>query len=71
MAIMLSVVSVGCIGWILNIAVSFSIASVPDLLASPLALPMGQLYLDVIGKKGMLAIWSVTIAIQVSLLGFC
>lgn len=65
-AILLSVASVGCIGWIQNIAVSFSISSVPDLLSSPLALPMGQLYLDVIGKKGMLAIWSVTIAIQVS-----
>ncbi|EPT00229.1 hypothetical protein FOMPIDRAFT_1030520 [Fomitopsis schrenkii] len=63
-AILLSVASVGCIGWIQNIAVSFSISSVPDLLSSPLALPMGQLYLDVIGKKGMLAIWSVTIAIQ-------
>lgn len=27
---------------------------------------MGQLYLDVIGKKGMMAIWCVTITVQVS-----
>ncbi|KAH9922972.1 amino acid transporter [Fomitopsis serialis] len=63
-AILVSVASVGCLGWILNIAVSFAMASVPDLLSTQLALPMGQLYLDIIGKKGMLAIWCVTITVQ-------
>ncbi|KAH9831373.1 amino acid transporter [Rhodofomes roseus] len=63
-AILLSVASVGALGWILNVAISFSIASVPDLLSTPLALSMGQLYLDIIGKKGMLAIWCITITVQ-------
>ena len=39
--------------------------SVPALLESELALPMGQLFLDVLGKKGMLAVWSLIIVVQV------
>ncbi|KAH9922958.1 amino acid transporter [Fomitopsis serialis] len=64
MAMLLSVASVGCLGWVFSIATSFAIASVPDLLSSPLPLPMGQLYLDLLGKKGMLAIWCITITVQ-------
>jgi len=37
---------------------------VPDLLASELPLPMAQLFLDVLGKRGMLAIWSFIIVVQ-------
>jgi amino acid transporter len=53
-------------GWLTFIAASFALTSVPDLLESTLALPMGQLFLDVLGKKGMLAIWSLIIVVQVS-----
>ncbi|PCH40437.1 APC amino acid permease [Wolfiporia cocos MD-104 SS10] len=60
-AILVSVFSVAVLGWIYTIATSFAIASVPDLLATDLALPMGQLYLDVIGKKGMMTLWCLTI----------
>jgi hypothetical protein len=34
-------------------------------LQSDLPLPMGQLFLDNLGKRGMLAIWSLIIAVQV------
>jgi hypothetical protein len=40
--------------------------SASDLLKTTLALPMGQLFLDVLGKKGMLTIWSFIIVVQVS-----
>ncbi|KAI0671134.1 amino acid transporter [Trametes maxima] len=63
-AILVSVAAVGGMGWILIIAVSFVTVSVPDLLQTKLALPMGQLLLDVLGKRGMLAIWSFTIIAQ-------
>lgn len=39
--------------------------SVPALLETELALPMGQLFLDVLGKKGMLTVWSLIIVVQV------
>ncbi|GBE85085.1 Uncharacterized amino-acid permease [Sparassis crispa] len=39
-AILVSVAAVGGLGWILMIAASFATASVPALLATPLALPM-------------------------------
>ncbi|KAH9932720.1 amino acid transporter [Epithele typhae] len=63
-AILVSVAAVGGMGWILAIAASFATASVPTLLETDLALPMGQLLLDVLGKRGMLAIWSFTIIAQ-------
>ncbi|KZT11815.1 amino acid transporter [Laetiporus sulphureus 93-53] len=63
-AIITSVASVGVLGWIQAIAASFAIASVHDLLQTELSLPMGQLYLDVVGKNGMLAIWSLTTIAQ-------
>ncbi|KAH9831363.1 amino acid/polyamine transporter I [Rhodofomes roseus] len=64
MAMLMSVACAGCLGWIFNIATSFAVASVPDLLSSPFPLPMGQLYFDIMGKRGMLAIWCVTIVVQ-------
>ena len=36
-----------------------------DILSSTLPLPMGQLFLNVLGKHGMLAIWSFIIVVQV------
>lgn len=37
----------------------------PTIIESDLALPMGQLLLDVVGKRGMLAIWCLTLIVQV------
>lgn len=63
-AILTGVAGTAILGWLTLIAASFALASVPDLLTSTLALPMGQLFLDVLGKKGMLAIWSFIIVVQ-------
>jgi len=63
-AIIVGVACTASIGWLLLIAASFATSSVPDLLSSPLPLPMGQLFLDILGKKGMLAIWSFVIVVQ-------
>ncbi|KAI0824004.1 amino acid transporter [Trametes gibbosa] len=63
-AILVSVAAVGSMGWILIVAASFATVSVPALLETDLALPMGQLLLDVLGKRGMLAVWSFTIVAQ-------
>ena len=52
-------------GWLLLIATSFVITSVSDLLGTQLPLPMGQVFLNVLGKRGMLAIWSLIIVVQV------
>ncbi|TFK51258.1 amino acid transporter [Heliocybe sulcata] len=50
-------------GWLILISASFAIVSVPDLLASPLPLPMAQLLLDAVGKHGMLAVWSLILLV--------
>ncbi|EJF60961.1 amino acid transporter [Dichomitus squalens LYAD-421 SS1] len=63
-AILASVAAVGGLGWIYLICASFALASVPALLETKLALPMGQILLDVLGKRGMLAVWSFTLASQ-------
>ncbi|ETW84091.1 amino acid transporter [Heterobasidion irregulare TC 32-1] len=57
-AIMVGVVATQSLGWLLFIAASFATKSVTDLLNSDLPLPMGQLFLDTLGKRGMLTIWS-------------
>lgn len=66
-AILLGVAGTQILGWLLLIAASFATTSVADLLATDLPLPMGQLFLNVLGKKGMLAPWSMIIVVQVSL----
>nr|VWO96338.1 Glyoxaloxidase 1 [Ganoderma boninense] len=63
-AILVGVGATASLGWLLFIAASFAAASVPNLLATPLPLPMGQLFLNVLGKHGMLAIWSLIIVVQ-------
>ena len=55
-------------GWLIYIAASFATTSVSDLLSSTLPLPMGQLFLNVLGKHGALAIWSCIIVVQVRFL---
>jgi amino acid transporter len=64
-AILVGVGATASLGWLLLIATSFVIPSVPLLLESELPLPMGQVFLDVLGKRGMLAIWSLIIVVQV------
>lgn len=63
-AIMVSVAAVGSLGLVLLIAASFATVLVPTLLQTKLALPMGQLLLDVLGKRGMLTLWSLMIIVQ-------
>lgn len=63
-AILVSAFGTASLGWLLFIAASFASASVPDLLTTDLPLPMGQLFLTVLGKHGMLAIWSFIIVVQ-------
>ncbi|KAK1219603.1 hypothetical protein PQX77_017674 [Marasmius sp. AFHP31] len=63
-AILVGVGATAGLGWILIFATSFVIPSVSNILASDLPLPMGQVFLDVLGKRGMLAIWSMIIVVQ-------
>ncbi|KAI0832902.1 amino acid transporter [Trametes gibbosa] len=63
-AILVGVGATASLGWLLSIAASFATASVPDLLDTTLPLPMGQLFLNILGKNGMLAIWSLIIIVQ-------
>jgi hypothetical protein len=55
-------------GWLLLIAASYASSSVSDLLTSDLPLPMGQLFLNNLGKEGMLALWSLIIIVQVRII---
>ncbi|KAH7926011.1 amino acid transporter [Leucogyrophana mollusca] len=63
-AILVGVAGTQALGWLLFIAASFATSSVADLLTTTLPLPMGQLFFDVLGKRGMLAIWSFIIVVQ-------
>lgn len=65
LAILIGVAGTAGLGWILLIAASFATNSVSDLLTTTLPLPMGQLFLDTLGKRGMLALWSFIIVVQV------
>jgi len=64
-AIMIAVGGTQFFGWLIYIAASYATSSVPDILSTHLPLPMGQLFLNALGKKGMLAIWSCIIIVQV------
>jgi amino acid transporter len=64
-AILVGVLGTQVLGWLLFIACSFATTSVTNLLTGALPLPMGQLFLDVLGKRGMLTIWSFIIVVQV------
>ncbi|KNZ72740.1 hypothetical protein J132_01944 [Termitomyces sp. J132] len=52
------------LGWILLIVISFVIPSTAKILDTELPLPMAQVLLDVLGKRGMLVIWSFTTVVQ-------
>lgn len=53
------------LGWLLFIAASYATTNVADILNTDLPLPMGQVFLNQLGKRGMLAIWSLIIVVQV------
>ncbi|PPQ70248.1 hypothetical protein CVT26_014495 [Gymnopilus dilepis] len=63
-AIIVSVVGTATLGWLTLIATSFAIPSISNILSTDLPLPMGQVFLNVLGKRGMLAIWSFIIVVQ-------
>jgi amino acid transporter len=63
-AILFGVGATASLGWLLYIAASFATSSVPAMLESKFPLIMGQLFLDVLGKRGMLAIWCCIIVVQ-------
>ncbi|KAJ6581118.1 amino acid/polyamine transporter I [Mycena capillaripes] len=63
-AILLGVGATASFGWLLLISISFVIPSIDDLLGTSLPLPMGQVFLDLFGKRGMLVIWSFIIIVQ-------
>jgi amino acid transporter len=52
------------LGWLLLISISFAIPSVSDIVGTDLPLQLGQVFLNVLGKRGMLAIWSLIIVTQ-------
>ncbi|KAF9465588.1 amino acid transporter [Collybia nuda] len=63
-AILSGVLATEFLGFLIVIAASFASTSVTELRATELPLPMGQLFLNVLGKKGMLALWSILISVQ-------
>ncbi|KAJ7643302.1 amino acid/polyamine transporter I [Mycena polygramma] len=63
-AILVGTCATACFGWLLMISISFVIPSIDNLLGTSLPLPMGQVFLDVLGKRGMLTIFSFIIIVQ-------
>lgn len=53
-AIISAVSGTATLGWVLSIVTSFVTPCATELLDSPLPLPMGQVYYNVLGKHGML-----------------
>lgn len=64
---MVGVLGTEILGWIMYIAVSFATYSVPDVLQSKFALPIGDVFLHVLGKKGASALWWSITVLQVSI----
>jgi hypothetical protein len=66
LAMITGVLGTEILGFFLLIGASFASSSIPKIIDTDLSMPMGQVYLDTLGKKGMLAVWSLCIAVQVS-----
>ncbi|EIW80962.1 amino acid transporter [Coniophora puteana RWD-64-598 SS2] len=56
-AILVGVAATEILGWLYYIAASFATQSVTETLQTTLPLPMGQVFLDTLGKTGSLALW--------------
>lgn len=65
-AMFAAVVGTSTLGWALSIMISFCVPDPAILLESKLYMPIAQLYNDIIGKHGALALWSFTIVIQLN-----
>lgn len=63
-AMFIAVAGTTTLGWALSIMISFCVPDPAALLDSKLYMPIAQLYNDIIGKHGALALWSFTIVIQ-------
>ncbi|OJA08785.1 hypothetical protein AZE42_01312 [Rhizopogon vesiculosus] len=71
-AILVGVGVTEILGWIYYIAISYATTSVPDILETKLAFPLGQVFLNVLGKKGGLAIWcSITVLQESAFIYLC
>ena len=68
---MVGVVGTEVLGWLMYIAVSFATASVPEALQSKLVLPIGDVFLNVLGRKGTFALWWSMVVLQVCFLSVC
>ncbi|KAF9445826.1 amino acid transporter [Macrolepiota fuliginosa MF-IS2] len=64
LAMITGVVGTEILGAFLLIGASFASSNITRIVNSPFSLPMGQVYLDTFGKKGMLAVWSLCIIVQ-------
>jgi len=56
------------LGLLLLIGASFASSNITRIVNTDLSMPIGQLYLDTFGKKGMLAVWSTCVVLQVGLI---
>ncbi|KXN84940.1 hypothetical protein AN958_11882 [Leucoagaricus sp. SymC.cos] len=63
-AILSGVLATETLGFFLLIAASFASPNITRIVNTNLTLPMAQVYLDTLGKKGMLAVWSMCIFVQ-------
>ncbi|KAH0831949.1 amino acid permease-domain-containing protein [Lanmaoa asiatica] len=63
-AIMVGVLGTEILGWLMYIAVSFATASVPGALQSKLVLPIGDVFLNVLGRKGTFVLWWSMVVLQ-------
>lgn len=59
---MVGVLGTEILGFLMYISISFATYSIPDVLQSKFALPIGDVFLNVLGKNGALALMvSITI----------
>jgi len=63
-AILVGVAVTEILGWLYYIAASYATYSVPDILQTKLALPIGQVFLNVLGKKGAMTLWCALVVLQ-------
>lgn len=64
LAILSAVGGTSSLGFCLAIVAAFAVTDIDRSNSSPTGMPMAQLLLDHLGKKGMLAIWSFVIVVQ-------
>jgi len=65
LAIFGGVLGTEILGLVLLIGASFASSDITRIVNTDLSMPIGQLYLNIFGKKGMLAVWSICVVLQV------